>query len=185
MKTNFATTFTSQNHSIESCVNVIQMLERLIQNKHRILAYNNNLWLYENIDFEERVQPSLLMQLKPEFMECLNSLCYEILQHEEVKEKLTPLIAKTDDAKTEQLLRQCIDDATPTRCSAHKMYEILLYLLLTTDYNLVPYDFLWYLQNTDALAECVEICYDKYSNRTDEYKYSERYMSAYWRNIFI
>lgn len=189
MKTNFATTFTSHNYSIESCVSVITMLERLIQNKHRILAYNNNLWLYENIDFEERIQPSLLMQLKPEFMECLNSLCYEILQHEEVKEKLTPLILKTEDARTQSLLRQVIDDAQPTRCSSHKMYEVILYLLLTTEDRLLPYDFIWYLQNIDALADCVKLCYDKYccffSNLTDEYKYSERYMSAYWKHIFI
>lgn len=185
MKTNFATTFTSHNYSIESCVSVIEMLERLIQKKHRILAYSNNLWLYENIDFEERVPLSLLMHLQPEFMQCLNSLCYEILQHEEIKEKLTPLILKTEDARTQSLLRQVIDDAQPTRCSSHKMYDVLLYLLLTTDYNLLPYDFLWYLQNIDALADNVKICYDKYSNSTDEYKYAEKYMCAYWRQIFI
>lgn len=185
MKTNFAITFTSHNHSIESCVNVIDMLERLIQNKHRIMAYHNNVWLYENINFEERVPQSLLMHLQPEFMQCLNSLCYEILQHEEIKEKLNPLIHNSDDNRTQHLLRNLIDNALPTRCSAHKMYEILLYLLLTTDYNLLPYDFLWYLQNTDALADCVKICYDKYSNSTDEYKYAERYMSSYWRQIFI
>lgn len=185
MKTNFAITFTSHNHSIESCVNVIDMLERLIQNKHRVMAYHNNVWLYENIDFEERVPQSLLMHLQPEFMECLNSLCYEILQHEEIKEKLTPLIHQSDDDRTQHLLRIVIDDSTPTKCSAHKMYEILLYLLMTTDYNLLPYDFLWYLQNTDALADGVKICYDKYSNSIDEYRYTERYMSSYWRNIFI